>query len=268
MKKPTKQPLIFNMAKNSVLPVKPKPTVTVVVPTYNRQHFIPQLLHCIRQQDYPSELVEVLMFDDSPEPLHIPTSAVEGMNFQLFRSKEKIPLGEKRNFLNDTAKGEIIVVFDDDDYYPPTRISHAVERLQTSGKKLAGSTLLFMWFPNSNGDNPLYLLGPYGANHSCNGAMAYSKDYLKIARYDNSKTQGEEPAFTNNFSNDMVQLDPFHTMCAIVHEQNTVAKNEANFANFLLPNPQKFPQYPFTSWLDMIKDEQSRDFYRKMFGLS
>lgn len=272
MKQATKPLLIFSMAKNSVLPEKklPKktlPKVTVVVPTYNRHAFIPQLLHCIRQQDYPSHLVEVLIFDDSPEPLKILPEAVAGMNFTLFTSPTKVPLGQKRNFLNDKATGEITVVFDDDDYYPPTRISHAVERLQTSGKPLASSTLLFMWFPNTEGDSSLYLLGPYGDNHSCNGAMAYTKDYLKTARYDDSKTQGEEPAFTNNFRNDMVQLDPLYTMCAIAHHQNTVAKKVQNFANARLPNPQKFPQYPFTSWLDIIKDEQSRDFYRKMFGL-
>lgn len=243
------------------------PKVSVVVPTYNRQAFIPQLLHCIRHQDYPSHLVEVLMYDDSPDPLQIPVEAVAGMYFKLFTSPTKIPLGQKRNFLNDNATGEIIVVFDDDDYYPPTRISHTVERLQTSGKQLAGSTLLFMWFPNADGDNPLYLLGPYGENHSCNGAMAYTKDYLKTARYDDSKTQGEEPGFTNSFRNAMVQLDPFYTMCAIAHTHNTVTKREANFINTRLPNPQKFPQYPFTSWLDIIKDEQSRAFYRQMFGL-
>lgn len=261
------QPPTFTITVKSALPPKILPTVTVVVPTYNRHHFIPQLLHCIRQQDYPAHLVEVLIFDDSPTPLRISPSAVVGMNFQLFSSVNRVPLGEKRNFLNEKATGEIIVVFDDDDYYPPTRISHAVERLQTSGKMLAGSTLLFMWFPKSDKANSLYLLGPYGDNHSCNGEMAYSKDYLKIARHIDDKMAGEEPSFTNNFTHPMVQLDPLHTRLLIAHDANTVAKNQANFINTILPNPQKFPQYPLTSWLDYVKDEQSRDFYRQMFNL-
>ena len=33
------------------------------------------------------------------------------------------------NFLHKKSKGDILVYMDDDDYYPPSRVSHAVETL-------------------------------------------------------------------------------------------------------------------------------------------
>ena len=44
-------------------------------------------------------------------------------------------LGAKRNFIHEKCNGSIIVYMDDDDYYPPDRISHAVEKLQNDKKK-------------------------------------------------------------------------------------------------------------------------------------
>ena len=38
-------------------------------------------------------------------------------------------LGRKRNLMHEKSKGEMIVYMDDDDFYPPNRVSHAVRRL-------------------------------------------------------------------------------------------------------------------------------------------
>ena len=50
-------------------------------------------------------------------------------------------LGAKRNELNRLAKGGIIVAMDDDDYYPPDRVSSVVEAFKKNPKiELAGSS--------------------------------------------------------------------------------------------------------------------------------
>lgn len=242
------------------------PTVSVITPTYNRHAFIEQLIRCVRLQDYPHHLIECLIMDDSPKPIVIDDAWRGDLNFRLIRSEHKWTLGQKRNTLNRFAKGEIIIPFDDDDYYPPTRISHAVERLQSSGKQIAGSSLLFMWFPHSaTPQRSLYLLGPHGVNHSCNGAMAYTQAYAQEYAYDADKSSGEEPSFTKNFTNPMVQLNPALTMMSIAHQANTVPKPEKNMVNYIMPNPDKHPQFPQSSWLDLVQDEESRAFYRRVF---
>ena len=51
---------------------------------------------------------------------------------------------------------------DDDDYYPPNRISHAVETLQNNPKALCcGSSIMFIYFKNID---IMYQFGPYGPN--------------------------------------------------------------------------------------------------------
>lgn len=239
------------------------PTVSIITPTYCRAAFIPQMLRCVRLQDYPQHLIEVVILDDSPEPLVLQQDWKTGLNVRLHRSASRIPLGEKRNRLNRFADGQIIVAFDDDDYYPATRVSHAVQTLQASECKIAGSTVMLIWHVRNGA---LVAAGPYHPNHSCNGAFAYTRGYGRRHAYDRTAMLGEEPAFTRNFTEPMAQLDPVKTMLAIAHQANTVPKMMEGDRHCVLPNPLRFPGLTRNSWLDFVPDEESRAFYRAMFG--
>lgn len=39
---------------------------------------------------------------------------------------DKMNIGKKRNIVNQMATGDFMVAWDDDDYYPPTRITHSI----------------------------------------------------------------------------------------------------------------------------------------------
>ena len=103
-----------------------KPFVSVCTPTYNRRQFIPQLIECYKQQTYPKELMEWIVVDDGEDSVEDLFKDVEGVKY--FRIEEKMKLGRKRNFMHEKTKGEILVYMDDDDYYPPDRVNHAVNR--------------------------------------------------------------------------------------------------------------------------------------------
>ena len=115
------------MRKKKVVSSVGKPLVTVCTPTYNRRNFIPSLIKCYENQTYPKELLEWVVVDDGSDPVEDLFDGLEGVKY--FRSKERMSLGFKRNFMNNKASGEIIVYMDDDDYYPPDRILHAVYKL-------------------------------------------------------------------------------------------------------------------------------------------
>ena len=60
-------------------------------------------------------------------------------------------LGEKRNFMHTKTKGEFLIYMDDDDYYPPERVEHAVDTLQKNPSALcAGSSELYIYFKHIN----------------------------------------------------------------------------------------------------------------------
>ncbi len=198
-----------------------RPFVSVICPTYNRRQFLPNLIHQFNYQTYPQEYMELIILDDSPESNAdlIPVQA----NIKYTHLPEKLILGRKRNLLNSMTTGDIIVCFDDDDYYSPERVSHAVLKLQSSKCQIAGSSIIHIFYPRLN---KILEFGPYAPYHGTNGTMAYTKKYLKTHSYLDDKPQAEEAHFTNNFSEPMVQLDPHKVMLCVAHNKNTVEKDQ------------------------------------------
>lgn len=199
--------------------------VSVVTPTYNRRNFLPILLHLYKNQTYPKEDRELIILDDSPisnEDI-ITIITKDYPNIRYYYQSEKMTLGEKRNKLNELANGNIIVCFDDDDYHYPERISHSVFKLNQQKKNIAGCTILDIYYTDIN---KVFRFGPYGKNHGTNGTFAYRKSYTLNHKHDDTKNQQEEPSFTNNFSEDMVQLNIDKTIICISHNSNTYDKKK------------------------------------------
>ena len=134
-----------------------------------------------------------------------------------------IKLGELRNIANNKCSGEITVCMDDDDYYPPSRVSHAVEKLSSSKAKIAGcsAVLIYDYFLEK-----LYKFKQFGPNHSTNNCMAWKKSYLTTNKHDGDKEMAEEASFTKTFSEPIVQLEAEKTIVVSSHTSNTFNKRE------------------------------------------
>ena len=121
------------------------PFVSICTPTFNRRPFIPYLIKCFSHQDYRKDKIEWIIIDDGTDKIgdlvaHIP-------QVKYYPYERKMLLGEKRNLLNDKAAGDIIIYMDDDDYYPPNRISHAVDTLLANPQAMcAGSSIMYIYF--------------------------------------------------------------------------------------------------------------------------
>ena len=132
-------------------------------------------------------------------------------------------LGALRNKGNRECSGDITVVMDDDDYYPANRVKHAVEQLQASSKLIAGCSAMYIYDYTLE---KLCKFKGFGENHSINSCFAWKKQYLEKHSHDDSKECGEEPSFTNDFKEPMIQLDPEQTVIQASHTQNTFNKRE------------------------------------------
>jgi len=194
--------------------------VSVVTPTYNRRKFLPMLIHLYKTQTYPKECRELIILDDSLESNEdlIPK---DYPNIRYIYQKEKMTLGEKRNKLNELAKGKFIICFDDDDYHYPERITYSVFKLEQEKKNIGGCTILDIYFSDLD---KIYRFGPYAKNHGTNGTFIYRKSYLDKHKYDPTKNAQEEVAFTNNFSEEMTNLDTGKIILCISHDSNTYDK--------------------------------------------
>jgi hypothetical protein len=113
---------------------------------------------------------------------------------------------------------------DDDDYYPPERISHAVERLQQNPQALcAGASEIYIFFKHIQ---KMVQFGPYGPNHATAGTFAFRRELLDQCRYDEHAAIAEEKAFLKNYTIPFVQLDPLKSILVFSHEQNTFDKRK------------------------------------------
>jgi glycosyltransferase involved in cell wall biosynthesis len=224
------------------------PLVSILTPTQNRRIFIPWLIEMVKNQTYPQNRIEWIIADDGEEDLSDLVQDVPMIRY--IQLKDKISIGSKRNLLASEASGEILVHFDDDDYYPPSRISHAVHRLVISKKLLAGANQLLMY---NLFDSKISRLGPYGGpRHALGATMAYRKEYLLKNRFDDLAYKGEEKYFTNNFTNDMIQLDTLSTVICISHNKNTVPKDKVAQS----PSDYKF--------VDIIQCEKAEAHYSSL----
>lgn len=245
-----------------------KPFVSIVTPTYNRRRFIPQCVAGIRAQSYPLDHIEWLIYDDGIDKigdLVSPDSPlVRGLRVRYFSSDSKLNIGIKRNFLHDQAAGEVIVTMDDDDYYSPDRVLHAVNTLISTCKPhiskplggcedgICGSSRNFMYFTD---DKSMWEVGPYGPRHATFGTMAYTKAYALKHRCDESVTYAEEIVFTNNYKSPLVQLDPLKVMVVICHRENTFNKDK------LRNDTNPFIKRSGIKLRQLVRDSSAREFY-------
>jgi glycosyltransferase involved in cell wall biosynthesis len=228
------------------------PLVSICTPTFNRRPFIPYLIKCFEQQTYPKEHIEWIIVDDGSDPIGDLVKDIPQVKY--FYYSEKMNLGKKRNKMHSQCKGDIIVYMDDDDYYPPERISHAVEVLQNNPKILiAGSSEMHIY---SDSRNKLFQCGPYRDNHATAATFAFKRQLLSQTKYNESATFAEEKQFLKDYTIPLIQLDTLKTILVCSHKHNSLNKEK------MLDNPQqsKISESRYNVD-DFIKDPELKQFY-------
>ena len=199
-----------------------QPFVSICTPTFNRRPFIPFIIKCFENQTYPKDKMEWIIVDDGTDKIedlvaHIP-------QVKYFRYEEKLSLGKKRNITNEKTKGDIIIYMDDDDYYPPERVSHAVETLRKNPKALcAGSSIMYIYYKHIE---KMYQFGPYGPNHATAATFAFRKELLTQTKFDETASVAEEKKFLKGYTIPFVQLDPKKSILVFSHNHNSFDKKE------------------------------------------
>ena len=232
---------------------KKYPFVSICTPTFNRRPFIPYIIKCIENQTYPKKRIEWIIIDDGTDKIEDLVSHLPYVKYSYYT--EKMTLGKKRNLAHANSKGSILVYMDDDDYYPPERISHAVDTLQKNPHALcAGSSLMHIYFKHIK---KMYAFGPYGPNHATAATFAFRRELLTHTNYEETASLAEEKHFLKNYTIPFVQLDSFKTILVFSHIHNTLDKKA-------MLEPDRINQFVNLSQVtvnDFIKDPYSLDFY-------
>ena len=251
-KKKSSAPIAHVNEKSTPEYLKKYPFVSVCTPTFNRRPFIHAMIACFNAQDYPQDRMEWIIIDDGTDPVEDLVSSHPRVKY--FKYDTKMTLGRKRNLLHEKSRGEILVYMDDDDYYPPKRVSHAVEMLVSHPDALcAGSSEIYIYFKHIK---QMKRFGPYGPNHATAGTFAFKRKLIKNNRYNDDACLAEERAFLKDYTVPFVQLDPMKVILVFSHEHNTFDKRKL----LVNANPDVVRDSP-KKVMDFVKDDNLRRFY-------
>jgi glycosyltransferase involved in cell wall biosynthesis len=171
------------------------------------------------RQDYPN--LELLVIDDGTDP--VADCVPESENIRYLRLNQKMTIGAKRNFACERSRGEFIVHWDDDDWYPSRRVSAQVAALVDSGADLCGTSHLSYYDPATEQAWEYRYAAP-GAAWVAGNTLAYRKSFWARNKFPNIQV-GEDSRFIWNSANKTIcdLRDP--TLCvAMVHSGNTSRK--------------------------------------------
>ena len=195
------------------------PLVSCIMPTCNRRPFIAGAIRNFLNQDYPN--LELLIVDDGADS--VKDLAPTDPRVRYLRLDQKRILGDKRNFACQEARGDFIAHWDDDDWYPPNRVSRQMSGLLSSGADICGTSALYYcdtarqraWLYTYSGGSR----GWVGGN-----TLAYTRAFWQRAPFPNLQV-GEDTRFVwADRSARICNLnDP--TLCvARIHPGNTCLK--------------------------------------------
>ena len=73
-----------------------KPFISVCTPTYNRRPFIPYLIKCFLNQDYPQDKMEWIILDDGTDKIHDLVKDISNIKYYSYdkkygRVRKKLP---------------------------------------------------------------------------------------------------------------------------------------------------------------------------------
>ena len=111
-------------------PVADEPTVSVIIPTHNRPHFLEQAVVSVLTQTH--KVLEIIIVDDGSDSIHV--KAIERIArlrpvIRLYRHATAMGPGYARNFGMKRATGDYLLFLDDDDLLRPPMIARGVDYL-------------------------------------------------------------------------------------------------------------------------------------------
>jgi glycosyltransferase involved in cell wall biosynthesis len=209
------------VSRRDSLPVtiESEPLVSCIMPTSDRRSFVPQAIRCFLRQSYPN--LELVIVDDGADP--VIDCVPENDRIRYLQLDHKLKIGAKRNFACEQARGDFIVHWDDDDWYPDWRVRAQMNGLQ-SGSDLCGSSRVFYYDPAKD-QSWEYRYAASGPRWIAGNTLAYRRSLWQSSRFPDLQI-GEDSRFVwDNAGKSICDLADPALCVGTVHEHNTSRKD-------------------------------------------
>lgn len=202
------------------------PLVSCIMPTANREKYIPFALNYFSQQNYPNK--ELVIIDDGKRS--IKALIPDNPQIRYYYTEPLGTIGLKRNYAIEKSKGTIIMHWDDDDWHAYDWITRQVNFLLTTGADITGirhvhyfSALMNQFWHGDahNRNNPNSRVWLNGAT------LAYWKSFWEKHPFKDLQ-KGEDDEFIQSPGAKVFAHDYINGFVAILHPHNTTVKSFEN----------------------------------------
>lgn len=212
------------------------PLISCIMPTYNRRAFVPHAIRYFLRQDYPHK--ELIIIDDG-------TDAVEDLiprhdAVRYLRLPQKITLGAKLNMACEMANGDIIMNWDDDDWYSPDRISYQASAMTNEQTFICGINKL-LYFDLATKKTFQYVYPAGQRTWLLGSSQCYRKDFWAKNRFADINV-GMDGLFVWSTTDEHIHVMP-----------------DNNFAVHMIHDTNISPKQTHTGWWHQHPAESIRD---------
>lgn len=193
----------------------------------------------INNTNYPKDKIEWIIVDDSNNN-KLKELLPKDLNIKYIKLKNKTNIGEKRNLSIQNASNEIILIMDDDDYYPAKSFTNRVNKLLNENVDIVFSTII-----------PCFDINKYISyinvpdinenikNRISESTLCFKKSYWKNNKFNNKSKKNEGYDIINDKTN-FYEINSQDIIISLSHKNNStnrkVPKTDSNGSHYNLTN--------------------------------
>jgi glycosyltransferase involved in cell wall biosynthesis len=193
------------------------PLVSCLCPTANRREFLYRCLQCFKEQDYPH--LELIILEDGDDSVRdiIPNDSRIRYYYELPKKNH----GEKMNRCMELAEGEFCIVFDDDDWYSPNRVSRQIQPfIDNPNVLVTGTSRLYYYL---HGTQQAYRYQNW-TTQPWIGAFAIRRSVWEAQSFDNIPAGMDCKMLNRIPQENWKDLNALDLLVATIHPNNASAK--------------------------------------------
>ena len=220
------------LGKNTFVPKIPEeinskvrelPFISIVSLTYNRKNFFPLALMNYKGIDYPEELIEWIIVDDSNESDIVEDLIPKDLaRVRYIKLEGKHSIGEKRNIGCKESKGDYIAFMDDDDIYQPRHLLIKLAYLKHYNKPCCYSTSIGCFHI----EKLISTINVPPMEHSpekrvSEATMMFQKSFWENRKFDSLSNGSEGGSFIKDRYVECVEVPWRQSIISLLHDKNT-----------------------------------------------
>ena len=191
--------------------------VSCITPTADRREFWPRCLRCFLSQDYPS--LEWVVVDNGSDPIQdlLPQDPrIRYIRLPGLRLRH----GTLMNRAMESSTAPVAIVWDDDDWYAPDRVSRQAGPLGEAGIDICGTGRLYYYL---HGQQKAYVYRNL-TKRPWLAAPAFRRSVWEAGRFDDLP-QGADTSFQRRIPPERHRdLDDLGLLVSAIHPRNAAPK--------------------------------------------